>query len=249
MDSGARHGRNEAAGSPGTLANIGILSALSPRELTLLAVECDWRDISRNEIILDLAQGGTLPGVSFVVKGAVRLSRSTGVAGRITYSDVGAGQQFGEMSIFGVMETDLTAVAREDSTIATMPERRFIELLSREESVSRALLCQYARALRMQAPSDPAPEVAARRSEGTGAQRVYGELLALAEPGSRADGGDCLLIARLPRHRELAARLDTTEETVARAIAELVRAGVAARDYPGLVIADEAALKALCNPS
>ncbi len=248
MASGARSGRNKATDNGRTLAGIAVLAALSPRELALLAAECDWRKISCNEIVLNLAQGDTMAGVVFVVSGGVRLARSVGNAGRIAYVDVDAGGQFGEMAVFGVAETDLTVVAREDGLIAIMPEARFVELLSREESVSRALLCQYARLLRAGGTGTSPPTASTRGGEGTGVQRVYGELLALAEPHRTADGEDCLLIARLPRHRELAARVDTTEEVVARAIAEIVRGGIATRAYPGLVVDDEAALRALCEP-
>jgi CRP-like cAMP-binding protein len=247
MEQRVKTGRDIAPDCTRSLAGIRILSSLSARELALLAVECEWRAISCNDIILNLAQGGGMNGVTFVVEGSVRLARSIGGAGRIAYTDIGTGGQFGEMAVFGVTETDLTALAREDGLIATLSENRFLELLSREESVSRALLCQYARLLREREtgarPADPGD----RHGEGTGAQRVYRELLALAEPHRDPDGGECLRIDRLPRHRALAARVDTTEEAVARAIAELVRRGIASRDYPGLVVTDEAALRALCE--
>lgn len=231
----------------GSLAGIHILSSLTPRELALLAVECRWRSLSRNEIILNQAQGDELDGVIFVVEGSVRLARSLGSAGRIAYTDIDAGGQFGEMAVFGVSETDLMAVARDDGLIAVLSESRFLELLSREESVSRALLCQYARLLRAREASSSLPDREGQVGEGTGVQRIYRELLALAEPRRDATGVECLRIDRLPRHRILAARVDTTEEVVARAIAELVRSGVAARDYPGLVVTDEAAFRALCE--
>ncbi|GMV61902.1 MAG: hypothetical protein AMXMBFR74_10710 [Parvibaculum sp.] len=247
MEQGVQAGQEIAPDHTRSLAGIQILSSLHQRELALLAVECEWRPVSRNDIILNLAQGGGLDGVVFVVEGSVRLARSMGSAGRIAYTDVDAGGQFGEMAAFGVTETDLTAVAREDGLIATLPESRFLELLSREESVSRALLCQYARLLRERETGAPPSDAGNRQDEGTGAQRVYRELLSLAEPHRDPEGGECLRIDRLPRHRALAARVDTTEETVARAIAELVRRGIASRDYPGLVVTDEAAFRSLCE--
>ncbi|MEQ8299356.1 MAG: Crp/Fnr family transcriptional regulator [Parvibaculaceae bacterium] len=248
MAPGAGSSRNATAGGQArTLAGIGILAGLPQRELSLLAVECIWRAVVPNEILLNLMQGDTLDGVTFVVSGGVRLARSVGDGGRVVYTDVNAGGQFGEMSTFGVAETDLTVVAREEGLVASLSEARFLDLLSREESVSRSLLCQYARLLREREVSglrEGAPAV-----EGTGAQRVYGELLALAEPHKNGDGQECLRIAKLPRHRELAARLDTTEEVVARAIADLVREGIAVRDYPGLIVGDRTALLSLCEPS
>lgn len=243
----------DAAGSPelsadqtGALGGVGILAGLAPRELALLTIECEWRRVSNGEILFNLDRGDHLDGVTFVVEGSVRLARGAGGTGRIFYTDVKAGGQFGEMAALGVAEQGLTVVAREDGLIALLAEQHFLDLLSREESVSRALLCQYAHLLRAREATVP---VASGPTEGTGAQRLYGELLALAEPEQAAEGEERLRIARLPRHRELAARVDTTEEAVARAIAEIVREGIASRDYPGLIILDEARLRAKCEPA
>lgn len=243
----AQGGRSADFSHTGSLAGIRILSSLAPRELALLAVECEWRSTPRNEIILNQAQGDALDGVVFVVEGSVRLSRTMGSAGRIAYTDVLAGGQFGETAAFGVAETDLMAVAREDCLIALLSEPRFLDLLSREESVSRSLLCQYARLLRAKEAGAPAPETGGASTEGTGAQRVYRELLSLAEPHGGDASGERLRIDRLPRHRALAARVDTTEEVVVCAIADLVRQGIASRDYPGLIITDEMAFRVLCE--
>ncbi|MDO8422444.1 MAG: Crp/Fnr family transcriptional regulator [Parvibaculum sp.] len=228
----------------GGLRDIRIFANLAPKELALLASECAWCRFSRGDIINSVGSGDN--EVWLVVRGAVRLARSTGPDGRIVYSDIDAGGQFGEMSFFGVDDADLTAIAREDCLLAAMPEAVFVELLSREESVSRALLCQYANLLRHR---DAVSAAASATMPGaTGMQRIYGELLALAEP--RMGQGDTktgLFIARMPRHRELADRLATTEEVVAGAVAELVRLGVAEREYPGLLILDEGALRSLCK--
>ncbi|MGB5948975.1 MAG: cyclic nucleotide-binding domain-containing protein [Parvibaculum sp.] len=235
-----------AAAKARNLRGILIFRDLEPRELTLLAAECSWRRFVRNDVILSAGQGGTRGDVHFVVSGSVRLARPTGPNGRIAYTDMDAGGQFGEMSIFGVSDDDLTAIARDETILATMHEERFIDLLSREESVSRALLCQYARLLRTrEAASNSASE---SRPGLTGAQRVYAELLALAEPRNTGAGVAAqLFVSRLPRHRELADRLSTSEEVVASAIAELVRLDLAEREYPGLAIKDEAAMRRLCE--
>lgn len=236
--------QQSAQDKAGGLRGIRIFFDLAPKEIALLAAECRWSRFARGDVIVSAGQGAA-GDVMFIVRGSVRLARPTGPSGRIAYTDIEAGGQFGEMSLFGVNDTDLTAIAREDGVVAILPERAFVELLGREESVSRALLCQYAALLRAR---EAAGGGAGEDMPGaTDAQRIYGELLALAEP--RAANGDLkpgLFIARLPRHRELADRLSTTEEVVAGAIAELVRLGLAEREYPGLLIGDEAALRRLC---
>lgn len=242
MRQDAFSGRSPAMDATQSLKGIHILSTLMPRELALLAAECEWRHYERDDIIFTAGQGAALGGVMFVVSGTVRLARITGASGRVAFLDVEAGGQFGEMSVFGVSEADLSAIARNSCQIAIMPEERFTELLAREESVSRLLLCQYAKLLRqgIEAVATPASSL----NEGTtGAQRVYIELLSLAEPQPGAE--ESLFVPRLPRHRELAQRLTTTEEVVAGAIADLVKRGIAERQYPGLIIKNPAGLQAL----
>lgn len=238
------HQNQSAQDTTGGLREIKIFADLSPKELALLASDCCWRKFSRGDIIVSAGTGSD--DVWLVVRGSVRLARTTGPDGRIAYTDIEQGGQFGEMSLFGVDDAELTAIAHEDCVLAVMPESVFVELLGREESVSRALLCQYARLLRQR---DAASVAASTNTPGaTGTQRVYGEILALGE--TRLAIGDVeagLLIARMPRHRELADRLSTTEEVVAGAIAELVRLGIAKREYPGLFIGDEKALRSLCK--
>ncbi len=228
----------------GGLRDVRIFANLAPKELALLASECTWCKFNRGDIVVSPGSGDN--EVWLVIRGAVRLARSTGPDGRIVYSDIDAGGQFGEMSFFGVDDADLTAIAQEDSVLAAMPESVFVELLSREESVSRALLCQYASLLRHRDAASVAASVAVPGATGT--QRIYAELLALAEPRmGQGDSKAGLFIARMPRHRELADRLATTEEVVAGAVAELVRLGIAEREYPGLLISDEGALRSLCK--
>ena len=231
-----------------SLARIAILSDLPRKELALLATECEWREMAREEIVVSSSMGGALDGVAFVVSGGVRLARPNGFTGQVDYLDIAAGGQFGEMAVFGLPDSELTVIAKEDGLLAILPQQRFSELLAREESVSRALLVQYAHRLR--SGRELGLEKSSLPCDLSGEQRVYGELISLAEPRAGHHGGPGgLFVARLPRHRELASRLSTTEEVVARAIAELVRSGVAVREYPGLFIRDEQRLRHLYEVS
>lgn len=235
----------QAQGGGRSLARIAILSDLPRKELALLSTECEWREMAREEIVLSSSAGDALDGIVFVVAGAVRLARPNGLTGQIDYLDVAAGGQFGEMAVFGIPDPELTVIAREAGLLAILPQIRFEELLTREESVSRALLVQYAHLLRSGRDAEP-DNALSDTADLTGEQRVYGELISLAEPRAGEGGSPGgLFVARLPRHRELAGRLATTEEVVARAIAALVRDGVAVREYPGLLIRDEQSLRRL----
>jgi CRP-like cAMP-binding protein len=71
--------------------------------------------------------------------------------------------------------------------------------------------------------------------------RVYAEILRLAKTG--ADGRPA--IRPIPVHADLAARVSTTRETVARVFSELARANVVIKERDALVVAAPARLKAM----
>ena len=91
MAGAVRDGRGTATNAARSLAGVRIFAGLAPRELALLAAECDWQTVAKDEIVINTAQSGPPDGVMFVVDGAVRLARAAGPAGRIAYKDVGAG--------------------------------------------------------------------------------------------------------------------------------------------------------------
>ena len=75
-------------------------------------------------------------------------------------------------------------------------------------------------------------------------ERVYSELLRLARPDPEGAGG-VVVVAPLPTQEDLAARVGTTRETVARALGRLARSGIARRRGRALSIRDPAVLEAL----
>lgn len=88
--------------------------------------------LASGDIFVSLDRGDRLDGVTFVVEGSLRLARGAGSGtGRVFYTDVKAGGQFGEMAALGVEEQGLTVIAREDGLVATLAEHRFLDLLSR----------------------------------------------------------------------------------------------------------------------
>ncbi|MBT5435850.1 MAG: Crp/Fnr family transcriptional regulator [Rhodospirillaceae bacterium] len=73
-------------------------------------------------------------------------------------------------------------------------------------------------------------------STKSGIQRVYDELLRMAEPSPNADGS--WQIPRIPMHKEIAIWAGTTSDTVARAIGQLTNVGVVKRRHRTLHIID-----------
>jgi CRP/FNR family cyclic AMP-dependent transcriptional regulator len=80
-------------------------------------------------------------------------------------------------------------------------------------------------------------------SSMSSSQRIYVELLRLAEPAPENDGS--WIIEPMPNHRELAALVGTEPEDVARAVGRLLQVGVARRVNRMLRIVDRAHVEAL----
>jgi hypothetical protein len=72
--------------------------------------------------------------------------------------------------------------------------------------------------------------------------RVYAELLRMAEPDAAVPGR--WVVRPLPPLREIASRVSTTRETVARALGQLYRGGLARRRGRVLYLSDRDRLEA-----
>ena len=70
--------------------------------------------------------------------------------------------------------------------------------------------------------------------------RVYGELLSLCK--LRLRNGNTARIKPIPNHADIASRVSTTRETVARVLSDLARAGLVSREPTELLITDVAKL-------
>ena len=70
--------------------------------------------------------------------------------------------------------------------------------------------------------------------------RVYGELLNLSKQDLRSD--NTARIKPIPTHGDIASRVSTTRETVARVLSDLARAGLVLREPTELLINDVARL-------
>jgi CRP-like cAMP-binding protein len=74
--------------------------------------------------------------------------------------------------------------------------------------------------------------------------RVHAELLRLARANAKGDGNQAR-ISPIPIHADIASRVSTTRETVARVMGDLTKEGLLRKDRNALVVPDLSALEAL----
>jgi CRP-like cAMP-binding protein len=222
-------------GEAGSLDRIRLLAALTPEARARLARRCAWRHYRAGAAILARDQAGS--EVLLIVEGAVRVVNVSPSGREVAYAVVEAGGHVGELAAIDGAPRSAGVVAVRDCHVASLSGPAFMALLAEEAGVAILVLKHLARIIRL------ADERIAELSTMGAVERVYSELLRLARPDPEREGA--VVVAPLPTQEDLAARVGTTRETVARALGRLARSGIARRHGRALSIRAPEILEAL----
>ncbi len=222
---------------PSKLAGIALFSGLPTTELQLLEQRCSWLKSRRNEQVLGRDSEGR--DVFFVVSGAVQVANYTMSGREISFATISAGGYFGELSAIDDQPRSAVVTATEDSVIAAMSPSVFDELLSQNVEVMRRVLKRLTHIIR------DGNERIIDLNTLDSVHRVYVELLRLMRPDPAVP--HLWSIYPFPTQADLAARVDTTRETVARVLGRLVKTGLIERKGRTVYIPDPETLKNLVD--
>ncbi|WP_448187340.1 Crp/Fnr family transcriptional regulator [Azospirillum sp. sgz301742] len=217
-----------------TLDAVEILRPLDPEVRAATARRCRWRHFAAGEQILD-QQGGT-QDVCFVVHGRVRVVNHSASGREISFDDIPAGGMVGEMAAVDGGPRSASVVALDDGTlIAFLAPRPFLELVTGHPELAQAVMRRLSGIARRS--TDRIMELSTLGANN----RVHAELLRLARLNARPD--NTAVLDPIPVHSDIAARVSTTRETVARVLGDLTRDGLLAKRGTALVIRDLAQLE------
>jgi CRP/FNR family transcriptional regulator, cyclic AMP receptor protein len=218
-----------------TLAKIGLFRSLDEAKIGLLDTRCSWRRATRNQWIMDYQD--TTNDVFFIVSGTVRVKLQS-VAGReVLLREINAGEFFGELAAIDNQPRSSGIVAVTDVIAARMPASIFRETVHAHPDVCDQLLALLAGQVRI---------LANRVNEFTtldARHRIYAELLRLSRPESA--NPKHAVVSPPPVHAEIAARVSSRREAVARELKALERAGLLERRRGALVLTDTGRLRQL----
>jgi CRP/FNR family transcriptional regulator, cyclic AMP receptor protein len=218
-----------------TLDGIDILADLTSEERRAIANGCAWLKVPEGGHIFELGDHSCT--FCFLVTGRVRAVDHRAGAQDVAFIDVPAGGSFGELSAVDGLPRSASMLALEESIVAVLSRERFQALIHEQPPVCLRLLNGFARNIR---------NTNARLvdlSTRTPVQRVYSELLRASEPDPMKDGS--WIIDPMPRHEEIASWAGTTSDTVARAVGQLLKLGVAKRRSKSLHILDRQQIQRL----
>lgn len=228
---------NRAGRTVETLAKVPLFRSLAPADVSRLDTQCSWRSVAANEWIIDYEE--ETDDVFFVVSGAVRVKIQS-VAGReVLLREISPGEYFGELSGFDGQPRSSGIIAVTDVVIARMPKGVFRSAIHAHPDVCDQVLATLARQIRT---------LSNRINEFSNLDvrhRIYAELLRLSRPVS--SNAKRRVISPPPFHAEIAARISTRREAVAREIKALERSGLLIRRRGALEFPDPEAIGKLID--
>ncbi|MBL8696936.1 MAG: Crp/Fnr family transcriptional regulator [Alphaproteobacteria bacterium] len=218
-----------------TLDAVEILKPLTPDERRQLGQRCRWKTWEPGEQIIDRETESN--DVYFVARGTARVV-NYGLSGReVSFDDIPMGGSFGELAAIDGGRRSANVVAVDQTTTAIIPAKAFHEVLVEHPAVTMALLKRLARIVR--ASTGRIMDLSTLGAQN----RIYAELLRLArQSGVEGNTG---VLQPIPVHSDIAARVSTTRETVARVLSDLQRRSLVRREKNSLVIANVDRLSAM----
>lgn len=211
-----------------SLTTVGLLADLPRKALDELAQRCSWRTFKPGEQIIDRQSDSC--DLYFIVKGRARVVNYSLSGREVTFDDREGGEYFGELAALDGQPRSANVVALEETIVASLSQEGFHKLLHEHPQVAVGILRNLARIVRIS--TDRIMDLSTLGANN----RVHAELLRLANQGSRDD--NTAVISPIPIHGDIASRVSTTRETVARVFSDLTREGIIQRERDALVIHD-----------
>ena len=222
-------GRVELAeADPKLLEGVQLLDGLSPADVAKLEEYCRYKKFAAGEQIFDRQSQAT--DVFFVVRGSVRIVNYSLSGREITLDDVTKGGHFGELAAIDGAPRSASVMALSDCVIVSMPQKVFLAALAKYPAISLAVMRHLAQVVRRS--TDRIMDLSTLGANN----RVHAELLRKATVNVKNQNE--ATIKPIPVHSDLASRVSTTRETVARVLNDLARQGVLERRKDHLIIHD-----------
>ena len=217
-----------------TLDRIPVLANLPDSVRREIEKRSSWKEYKTDEQIIDRESESR--DVFFVAAGVVRIVNYSYSGREVSYDEIRAGGMFGELSAIDGKPRSASVVAMKRTLVAGLAPEIFKKLMREHPDFAVAVIERLAEIIRIS--NDRIMDLSTLGAYS----RVYAEILRLARTLAK-DEAESALIDPLPVHSNLAAACGTTRETVARAVSDLIKKGIAEKQGSGLNVKDLWGLK------
>ncbi|MSO88582.1 MAG: Crp/Fnr family transcriptional regulator [Rhodospirillaceae bacterium] len=211
-----------------SLDGITLLAGVPAATRRQIEQRCKWRRYTPNEQVIDRHSDSR--DVFLIARGRVRVVNYSMSGREVAFDDIDAGGCFGELAAIDGEPRSANVVAVTDSTVAALSPETFTQMLLDHPEIGIRLMRRLARMVRQST-------VRIMDLSTLGANnRIHAEILRLAAPTEKSDHS--ANINPVPLHADIASRVSTTRETVARVLNDLARQGLLQREGDALAICD-----------
>lgn len=210
------------------LAGIALFAEIGPAVRQALASGSVWRTYRSHQEII--GKESSSRDVYFVVAGRVRVVNWSYAGREVSFEDIPAGGSFGELAAIDGAPRSATVIALEETPVARIAPEVFMQAVLNHPPTARRLMERLAAVIRR------STERIFDLSVHGATIRIYADLLARAEAGRRPDNS--AIVSPIPIHADIAARVSTTRETVARVMGDLSRRSLVVREKDALIVRD-----------
>jgi CRP-like cAMP-binding protein len=207
---------------------IPLLANLTDEELNRLQADLRIRKFSRREIVLQ--KGATGDSLLFVLVGQLQVVDVTEDGRAIGLRMLAPGDFFGEIAVINGSTRSASVLALTETLVGFLPSAVALHLFSHSPSVARLMLSHLAEKIQRDS------EFRALLSIHNTSRRIYTFLQMFRK--TLPDGSD--VIDSLPTHQDVANMINTSRETVTRAILQLVQQGIVEKDTHRLIVRNPA---------
>lgn len=206
------------------LQKIPLLAGVDERALAQVAAALQLRTVERGRPVLQ--KGSVGEHLLFVLSGRLQVVDLTEDGREIGLDFLTAGDYFGELSIIDGLTRSASIMALENSLIAALPRSQALALIYHNPLVVERLLKRMAASIR----------TAANYRTIIGIPSAFQRVFALLNQFAKIAPGGLVVIDKMPTQQEIAITVNTSRETVSRAIHILIQKGVLEKDMRRLIV-------------
>lgn len=228
-------GHPQRPGSHVHLDKIPLLAGVSAEMLAQVEAVLQVRKIPSGTHVLHKGSPGD--HLLFVLSGRLQAVDMTEDGREIGLNLLDVGDYFGELAIIDGLPRSASVVALEHSLIAFLPRAQALALIYNTPVVVERLLKRMAASIRR----------AADYRTILGIPNAFQRVFALLNQFAQVAPGGLVVIDKLPTQQEMAIMVNTSRETVSRAIQLLSSKGVVEKDLRRLIVRRPTELRRVAN--
>ena len=206
------------------LRKIPLFAQLTDEEMQRIKAELRVKQYNKRDVVLQ--KGGLGDSLLFLLAGQLQVVDVTEDGRAIGLRMLKEGDFFGEIALINSTPRSASVVALSNVLVAFLPSATALHLFSHSPSVAQLMLRHLAEKIHRDS------EFRALLSINNTSRRIYTfiELFKQAKPGN------LLVVENLPTHQDIAMMINTSRETVTRALLNLVQQGIVEKDIHRLII-------------